>query len=135
MITSKELNEDENEMDGYPPKGHDFFTKDLFCGQKVTITLKPEGKEVKTQYLLCSCKNGILQKKRSSLENGLFQKQILLVVDSFMFVEDFSTNSSISISEGLSKSWSLILLLTKFLEETTLYIVRFFENQRVNLEK
>ena len=63
-----------------------------------------EGKEVKTQYLLCSCKNGILQKKRSSLENGLFQKQILLVVDSFMFVEDFSTNSSISISEGLSKS-------------------------------
>ena len=62
MITSKELNEDENEMDRYPPKGHDFFTKDLFCGQKVTITLKPEGKEVKTQYLLCSCKNGILQK-------------------------------------------------------------------------
>ena len=48
MITSKELNEEENEMDRYPPKGHDFFTKDLFA-DKITIELKPEGKEVKTQ--------------------------------------------------------------------------------------
>ena len=41
MNTSKELSEEENEMDGYPPRGHDFvFSPKTFFTDKITIALK-----------------------------------------------------------------------------------------------
>ena len=45
------------------------FTKDLFYRQNNNSIKKPEGKEVK---ILCSCKNGIQRKRRTTLENSLF---------------------------------------------------------------